>query len=98
MIRIYCNAVHGQKDLCDDCVRLEGYAEKRIENCRFGSEKPACKDCPVHCYSVSMREKIREVMRFAGPRMIYKHPWMALMHMLKPLQHQPGYKTKEIRT
>jgi len=29
-----------------------------------------------------MRERIREVMRYAGPRMISKHPIMAFGHLL----------------
>jgi hypothetical protein len=29
-----------------------------------------------------MRENIRKVMRYAGPRMIYHHPIMALRHLL----------------
>jgi len=29
-----------------------------------------------------MREKVREVMRYSGPRMILRHPWLALMHVV----------------
>jgi hypothetical protein len=29
-----------------------------------------------------MREKVKEVMRYAGPRMIWRHPWLALMHVV----------------
>ena len=80
MIRMHCNSVHHRKTLCDECKKLMIYTEKRTENCRFGNEKPACKNCPVHCYSPEMKEKIREVMRSAGPKMIYKHPVMAFYH------------------
>jgi hypothetical protein len=83
MIRIYCAAVHGKNHLCDDCSGLSTYAEKRIRKCRFGGEKPACKDCAVHCYSPDMRENIREVMRYSGQRMLWKHPVMALLHLVK---------------
>jgi hypothetical protein len=88
MIRIYCSSVHGQEELCAECSELMKYAETRVEKCRFGAEKPACKDCPVHCYSRPMREKIREVMRFSGPRMMWKHPVMAFLHLLKHKQKQ----------
>lgn len=81
MVQIYCTSLHHQKDPCEDCSTLLRYAEKRIERCKFGIEKPACKNCPVHCYSPEMRQKIREVMRYSGPRMIYKHPVMALYHL-----------------
>jgi hypothetical protein len=30
-----------------------------------------------------MRERIREVMRYAGPRMLYRHPVLAGKHYLK---------------
>ena len=82
MIRIYCTSLHQPEKLCEECTRLMIYAQKRIEKCRFGNEKPTCKDCPVHCYSPKMREKIQEVMRFSGPKMIYKQPVMAILHIL----------------
>jgi hypothetical protein len=64
------------------CEELQAYAFKRIDKCRFGDSKPNCKDCPVHCYTPEMKEKIKVVMRYAGPRMIYRHPIMALRHLL----------------
>jgi hypothetical protein len=67
---------------CGDFKELQTYASSRIEKCRFGASKPNCKDCKVHCYSPVMRDKIKEVMRYAGPRMIYRHPAMALRHIL----------------
>ena len=30
-----------------------------------------------------MRERIREVMRFSGPRMIFHHPVMAVRHVIE---------------
>ena len=29
-----------------------------------------------------MKEKIRQVMKFSGPRMIFKHPIMAVRHVI----------------
>jgi len=82
MIRIYCRFKHGTRnELCPDCKQLEDYAHKRLEHCRFGEEKPACEKCPVHCYKPECREKIREVMRFAGPRMVFFHPVEAVRHL-----------------
>jgi len=83
MIEIYCTTMHQGKDLCDNCGLLLTYALKRIDHCKFNPNKPACKDCPVHCYKPEMREKIRQVMRFAGPRMILTHPVLALDHLFK---------------
>ena len=82
MIRIYCRFLHGRRDsLCAECRALEEYAHGRLDGCRFGEEKPACKSCPVHCYKPLYRQKIREVMRFAGPRMIFFHPAEAFRHL-----------------
>ena len=37
--------------------------------------------CPVHCYEAAMRERVRQVMRYAGPRMLLRHPILALLHL-----------------
>ncbi|GET29052.1 nitrous oxide-stimulated promoter family protein [Prolixibacter sp. SD074] len=87
MIELYCRKNHRREIICFDCEELIDYAAKRLDNCVFGDEKPACKHCPVHCYKPAMRERIREVMRWAGPRMILYRPGAAVRHMLsKPLQ------------
>lgn len=81
MIKIYCSGKHGTEELCDECLELAEYAETRVKNCRFGDKKPVCGRCTVHCYKPEMREKIREVMRYAGPKMVYRHPVMLLKHV-----------------
>lgn len=87
MIYIYCAAKHGSTQaLCSDCEDLRKYALKRVAHCKFEESKPTCQKCPVHCYSNSMREQIREVMRYAGPRMIYKNPVLAIKHILKGIK------------
>ncbi|MGZ9031189.1 MAG: nitrous oxide-stimulated promoter family protein [Burkholderiaceae bacterium] len=82
MTRIYCADHHGRCTPCADCQGLMTYAAKRLAVCTFGEEKPVCAKCQVHCYGKAMREKVREVMRYAGPRMIWRHPWLALMHVV----------------
>lgn len=47
------------------------------------TKKTTCKKCPVHCYSPDMREKIRAVMRYSGPRMIFLHPFAAIRHLAR---------------
>jgi hypothetical protein len=81
MVRHYCRKHHKSRHLCSECSMLDEYAHVRLEKCKFGNEKPTCKACPVHCYSVPMREKIRDVMRFSGPAMIYRHPILAFYHL-----------------
>lgn len=81
MLRLYCRRHHGARDLCLDCSQLWDYARARVESCPFCPDKPTCVQCPVHCYKASMRERIRGVMRFAGPRMLWHHPWLAILHL-----------------
>jgi hypothetical protein len=83
MIGMYCRAHHaGGPQVCAACSELLEYALRRIECCRFGLSKPVCSKCRVHCYSAARRERIRRVMRFAGPRMLPAHPLLALLHLL----------------
>ena len=77
MIRLYCRKKHGtKKNLCPECEALSQYAMQRSDKCPFMETKTFCSNCRVHCYKPEMREKIREVMRFSGPRMILHHPVM----------------------
>lgn len=82
MIRLYCRKKEGNASLCPDCEALLQYAFVRLDRCRFGEEKTSCKRCPVHCYKPAMRDRMREVMRFAGPRMLWHAPWEAIRHLL----------------
>jgi hypothetical protein len=82
MIGIYCHAQHGTSDaLCGECDRLLAYAIGRLERCPFAAEKPSCAHCPVHCHKPAMRRRIKDVMRYAGPRMLYRHPILAMLHL-----------------
>ena len=84
MIALYCHRKHGTKGrICDDCAALDAYAQMRSDKCPFMETKTFCSNCKVHCYKPEMREKIREVMRFSGPRMLTVHPVMALKHVIE---------------
>jgi hypothetical protein len=83
MIRCYCRGHHAAvTTLCPECQGLLDYAAVRLERCHFGSEKPTCVKCPVHCYQRERREQIRAVMRYAGPRMLWQHPILSVRHWL----------------
>ena len=83
MIWLYCRKKHADgSGLCPECKELLAYAKKRSELCPFMKEKSFCSNCKVHCYTPPMQEKIREVMRFSGPRMLLYHPGMALWHLI----------------
>jgi hypothetical protein len=84
MIHIYCSHKHDHKtDLCPECTELLEYAHQRLDKCPFGAKKGVCSQCKIHCYKPEMRQKVREVMRFSGPRMMKSHPIMALKHLYK---------------
>jgi hypothetical protein len=83
MVRCYCRGRHvAAGGLCNECRDLLAYATLRLERCRFGVEKPTCAHCPVHCYLPARREQIKRVMRYAGPRMLWRHPLLSLRHWL----------------
>ncbi len=83
MIAISCRARHpGHVGLCSTCAELQDYVHARLDRCPFQETKSTCANCTVHCYKPDMRERIRAVMRFAGPRMLLRHPYLALMHLL----------------
>ena len=83
MIAPYCRKNHRGKALCPDCAALTGYARQRSDKCPFMESKTFCSNCKVHCYKPEMREKIRAVMRFSGPRMMFHHPVMAVRHLIE---------------
>ena len=76
-----CQVGHGGPGLCGECRELLEYSLARLEHCKFGNAKTKCHKCPVHCYRPDMREKIRTVMRFSGPRMLLYHPMEALRYL-----------------
>ena len=88
MIRIYCQHHHHPVAfLCPDCDALMQYALLRVDKCVFGENKPVCAECKVHCYKKDMREQVRQVMRYSGPRMIFRHPCLAIMHLVDKRRH-----------
>ena len=89
MISLYCRRHHHGIGLCPECGGLQDYAVKRLEKCPFQEGKTICARCPVHCYQPAMREKIRAVMRYAGPRMSHRHPVMSLYHLIDRLRKIP---------
>ncbi|MDY4942217.1 MAG: nitrous oxide-stimulated promoter family protein [Candidatus Limisoma sp.] len=85
MIRLYCRKCEGNAELCLNCRELLAYAHGRLSACRFGNRKPTCKKCPIHCYRPQMKEQIRMVMRWSGPRMLFYHPLAAVRHLLREM-------------
>ena len=94
MITMYCHDKHDSRNgLCNDCAQLMKYADARLKNCPFAEDKGPCSKCTVHCYKPEMRKKICKVMRYAGPRMLKKHPILAVKHLIKEKLSPPPQKT-----
>lgn len=83
MISIYCKGQKHGEPLCQDCRALLDYALQRTDACTFGNDKTFCSQCPIHCYEPDMRDNIKKVMRYSGPRMLYHDPVIAIRHILK---------------
>jgi hypothetical protein len=81
MVRYYCEKKHGKKgELCTECTEFLNYAFLRLDKCPFQEKKSTCGKCTVHCYRPDMKEKVKKVMRYSGPRMLLHHPGLALHH------------------
>jgi Nitrous oxide-stimulated promoter len=94
MIRLYCRHEHGGDGLCDECAELRDFAFLRLTKCPYSEAKPACAKCPIHCYKPERREQIRKVMRFAGPRMLLRHPVLAIRHLIDDRKEAPPLPKK----
>jgi hypothetical protein len=83
MIKIYCKIKHNTKlKLCLDCQAIQNYAINQLRKCPFQEKKPTCVQCTIHCYKEPERMKIKKLMRFSGPRMLFRHPILAIYHLI----------------
>ncbi len=95
MLRLYCADHHGRApETCAECAPLLDYAMRRLTRCVFGDAKPTCANCRVHCYSAAMREQVRVVMRYSGPRMLLRHPVLGIAHLIDGRRPAPDLPTK----
>ena len=102
MAQIYCRDHHKaepkENKLCQNCREFVDFAGFRLQKCPYGQVKPACQNCPIHCYKPEMKEKARIIMRYSGPRMLLWHPVMAIKHLLhakKPIPPLPKKKKRK---
>lgn len=96
MITLYCNGNHRTEKgaLCPECAALAAYADARIEHCPHMETKTFCSACRTHCYKPDMRSRIRTVMKWSGPRMLFHDPVMAVRHLAETIK----CKVKNSRT
>lgn len=99
MIKIYCHGYHHTKGdaICDDCKALTEYALFRLEKCPFKENKGFCSFCRIHCYKPEMKEKIKLVMKYSGPRMIFTNPIFALRHPIALLKNKMKERRNNVR-
>ncbi len=96
MVKIYCHDHHHTSaGLCADCLALQDYAHRRLDACPFHEKKPACNKCLVHCYSAKQRERITQIMRYAGPRMTLRYPLLSLFHLMDLFKKAPRLKKRK---
>lgn len=97
MIALYCGGKHHTRvgELCPECQKLNDYARLRSDKCPFMETKTFCSNCKVHCYQPQMREQIRQVMRYSGPRMIFHHPIMATRHLIESKKEKKKLEKSE---
>lgn len=89
MIELYCRRHHETDAPCRQCSELLSYARERLDKCPFQEGKTTCAKCPVHCFQPAMRDKIRAVMRYSGPRMLRRHPVLAVRHFMDRAREKP---------
>jgi hypothetical protein len=95
MVELYCRDHHAPSAaspvvLCPDCAALLDYARARLSGCPYGGLKPTCANCPTHCYRPAMRDQVRAVMRYSGPRMLTRHPLLAAAHLIDGRRRPPA--------
>jgi hypothetical protein len=85
-VEVYCAGKHGavERDplalpddlgelrICRECAAFLEYAVTKRLNCPLEAEKPSCKHCRIHCYDRARREKMREIMSYAGRRLMLR--------------------------
>jgi len=96
MAVLYCHRDHHtpRGTLCAECQELVQYAFERLQRCPFQENKPTCARCTVHCYKPVMREKVRQMMRRAGPLMPIYHPVLAFLHLVVDSRHKAPVRAR----
>lgn len=98
MITLFCRGNHGSKgsSLCYECEELNRYVVARLERCPFGDDKPVCDRCLIHCYRTDLREQIKRVMRYSGPRMFLRHPVLTAFHFIDAHRAAPEAERSKV--
>ena len=68
--------------LCRACRELLAHAFVKRSMCPL-DPKPACKHCPEHCYHPLYRQRIREVMKYSGRKLVLSGRIHYLWHLFR---------------
>src|SRR6056297_90918 len=85
MVHIYCRGNHSKNSPCSECMEVINYGLNKIDSCIYGINKPFCSKCTIHCYEENMKKKVKDIMRYSGPRIIFYHPIISLKHFLSSI-------------
>ena len=58
-------------ELCEECESLLRHAIVMRVQCHL-DPKPKCRHCPEHCYRPLYRDQMETVMKYAGPRSLFR--------------------------
>ena len=96
MVGIYCKHHHQLKVAdCSECSEIQNYALERLHFCPYQEGKTSCKNCPIHCYKPSMKDEVKRIMRFSGPRMALRHPILTIFHFIDDRRKEPLINIKK---
>ena len=84
---IYCRGNHPSREkdargMCSECREAIELTLERASACPNGHEGN-CQDCEIHCQRGDAQRRIRQIMRYAAPRMALRHPLMTLEYLRK---------------
>lgn len=80
LIKTLINLYYAHHENPSEHQDLLEYAIRKIDRCPKMETKSFCSQCEIHCYDTKRRELIRQVMRYSGPRMLFKRPILVLKH------------------
>lgn len=88
--QIYCSGNHARvlKDeggMCVECREAIEQTLDRTRSCPHGHELN-CEDCSTHCQRGDAQARIKAIMRYAAPRMAFRHPIMAVGYLRKKMK------------
>lgn len=93
MIALYCHRNHHTRGAPLSRVRgAERLRPRPLRALPVHGDEDLLRQLPRARYKPDMREKIRAVMRFSGPRMIFYHPVAAIRHVVETKREKKRLK------